>query len=45
MKADNSDIFLMWIPESQARITLKQIKEFDPEKQSLAFQDLVKNDI
>lgn len=40
VKADYSDIFVMWIPEIQARIILKQLKGFDPEKQPLAFQDL-----
>lgn len=41
VKADYSDIFVMWIPEIQARIILKQLKGFDPEKQPLAFQTLI----
>lgn len=39
----NSDIFSMWIPENQAQIILKQINDFDPTKQPLAFQGLTQN--
>ena len=45
IKADHSDIFVMWIPEVQARIIIAQIKDFDPEKEPLAFQELVKDGI
>ena len=34
-----------WIPESEAQFILKQIKGFDPEKQPLAFQDLLQGGI
>ena len=34
-----------WIPESEAQFILKQIKGFDPEKQPLAFQNLVQGGI
>ena len=44
IKADNSDIYVMWIPEKEAQIILKQLKGFDPAKQPLAFQDLAQGD-
>jgi hypothetical protein len=34
-----------WIPESEAQFILNQLKGFDPEKQPLAFQDLVQGGI
>ena len=44
IKADNSEIFVMWIPEKEAQIILKQLKDFDPAKQPLAFQGLAHSD-
>ena len=36
---NEGDIHAIWIPENQAQLILNQIKDFDPTKQPLAFQD------
>jgi hypothetical protein len=44
---DNSEISSSWIPEPEAQIIFKQLKGFDPTKQSLAFDKVeqLKRDI
>lgn len=42
---DSSITSPLWIPEPQFQCILKQLKDFDPDKQPLAFQDLVQGSI
>jgi len=39
---DGLDALAEWIPESEVQLILRQIKDFEPEKQPLAFEDIAK---
>lgn len=41
---DMSDIFVNWISEAEAQVILRQLKEFDPAKQPLAFVDITESE-